>query len=163
MSNSATLDSLWDDPQIWRQYSQPGRADPLAGALWESQVVVQGMHCAACAFTIEDAVRSVPGVSSVSVNAATHRASVTWQEDRVKPSVWMQAIERAGYTPGDEIALALENGIFAFHVESEPELKRLSHVSGRLGVKAPIAIRINPDWITSWDFSARMADALSPA
>jgi diaminopimelate decarboxylase len=44
-----------------------------------------------------------------------------------------------------EIALALENGIFAFHVESEPELKRISHVAGRLGLKAPIAIRINPD------------------
>ena len=44
-----------------------------------------------------------------------------------------------------EIALALENGIFAFHVESEPELKRLSHVAGRLGLKAPVAIRVNPD------------------
>jgi diaminopimelate decarboxylase len=44
-----------------------------------------------------------------------------------------------------EIALALENGIFAFHVESEPELARISHVAGKLGVKAPIAIRINPD------------------
>lgn len=45
----------------------------------------------------------------------------------------------------DEIALALEHGIFAFHVESEPELARLDHVAGRLGVKAPVAIRINPD------------------
>ncbi len=44
-----------------------------------------------------------------------------------------------------EIRLALENRIFAFHVESEPELERINHVAGRLGVKAPIAIRINPD------------------
>ena len=44
-----------------------------------------------------------------------------------------------------EIALALENGVFAFHVESEPELKRISHVAGLLGLKAPIAIRVNPD------------------
>jgi diaminopimelate decarboxylase len=44
-----------------------------------------------------------------------------------------------------EIALALENGIYAFHVESEPELARINHVAGRLGVKAPIAIRVNPD------------------
>ena len=26
-----------------------------------------------------------------------------------------------------------------------------------------VAIRIDPDWVTSWDFSARMADALAPA
>jgi len=44
-----------------------------------------------------------------------------------------------------EIRLALEAGIFSFHVESEPELGRLNHVAGKLGVKAPIALRINPD------------------
>lgn len=45
----------------------------------------------------------------------------------------------------EEIALALENGILAFHVESEPEMARIHHVAGRRGVKAPVAIRINPD------------------
>lgn len=45
----------------------------------------------------------------------------------------------------DEIRLALENGIFALHVESEPELARINHVAGQLGVQAPIAFRINPD------------------
>ena len=44
-----------------------------------------------------------------------------------------------------EIRLALEAGIFSFHVESEPELARINHVAGKLGVKAPIAIRVNPD------------------
>lgn len=44
-----------------------------------------------------------------------------------------------------EIQLALEHGIFSFHVESEPELARINHVAGKLGLKAPIAIRINPD------------------
>lgn len=44
-----------------------------------------------------------------------------------------------------EIRLALENGIFSFHVESEPELARINHVAGKLGLKAPIAIRVNPD------------------
>ena len=44
-----------------------------------------------------------------------------------------------------EIRMALEAGIFAFHVESEPELGRINHVAGKVGVKAPIAIRVNPD------------------
>ena len=41
--------------------------------------------------------------------------------------------------------MALEAGIYSFHVESEPELARINHVAGKLGVKAPIAIRVNPD------------------
>jgi diaminopimelate decarboxylase len=45
----------------------------------------------------------------------------------------------------EELRLALEHGIFAFHVESEPELARINHVAGRLGVRAPVAFRINPD------------------
>jgi diaminopimelate decarboxylase len=44
-----------------------------------------------------------------------------------------------------EIRLALEAGIFSFHIESEPELVRINHVAGKVGVKAPIAIRVNPD------------------
>ncbi len=44
-----------------------------------------------------------------------------------------------------EIRLALQAGIFAFHVESEPELARLNHVAGTLGLKAPVAFRLNPD------------------
>ena len=44
-----------------------------------------------------------------------------------------------------EIKLALETGVFGFHVESEPELARINHVAGQLGRKAPIAIRVNPD------------------
>ncbi|HRG54815.1 MAG TPA: diaminopimelate decarboxylase, partial [Lacunisphaera sp.] len=44
-----------------------------------------------------------------------------------------------------EIKLALEAGVYGFHVESEPELARINHVAGQLGRKAAIAIRINPD------------------
>lgn len=97
MSNSATLDSLWDDPQVWLHYSQPSRPNAQGQAQWESQVVIEGMHCAACAFTIEDALKGVAGVHAVQVNASTRRASVTWSPEQVTPSVWKQAIERAGY------------------------------------------------------------------
>jgi Cu2+-exporting ATPase len=55
------------------------------------------MHCAACAFTVEEALMSVPGVQAVEVNAATHRAKVVWSEGQVKPSAWMAAIAKAGY------------------------------------------------------------------
>ncbi len=45
----------------------------------------------------------------------------------------------------EEIAFALENAVMVFHIESEPELARINHVAGRLGVTAGVAIRINPD------------------
>lgn len=45
----------------------------------------------------------------------------------------------------DEMALALDAGIAQFNVESVPEMIALSEVAASKKVKAPIAIRINPD------------------
>ncbi len=44
-----------------------------------------------------------------------------------------------------EIASALEHGIYCFNVESQPELDRISKVAQQLGKLAPISLRINPD------------------
>jgi diaminopimelate decarboxylase len=45
----------------------------------------------------------------------------------------------------DEIAFALGEGVRALNVESGSELARVSAVARRLGVPAPIALRVNPD------------------
>ncbi|BDG03937.1 diaminopimelate decarboxylase [Anaeromyxobacter oryzae] len=45
----------------------------------------------------------------------------------------------------DEIAFALESGVRVLNVESAPELARVSIVARRMGVRAPIALRVNPD------------------
>lgn len=45
----------------------------------------------------------------------------------------------------DEMRRALEVGIRCFNVESEPELERLDRLAGEMGVRAPVALRVNPD------------------
>jgi diaminopimelate decarboxylase len=45
----------------------------------------------------------------------------------------------------DEIAFALEAGVRALNVESAPELARVSIVARKMGTRAPIALRVNPD------------------
>jgi len=45
----------------------------------------------------------------------------------------------------DEIAYALEAGIYCFNVESEAELKRISAVAVERGQIAPVAVRVNPN------------------
>jgi diaminopimelate decarboxylase len=44
-----------------------------------------------------------------------------------------------------EIAQAIEAGILCLNLESEPELERVAAVATRLGRRAPIAFRVNPD------------------
>lgn len=45
----------------------------------------------------------------------------------------------------EEIRFALRSKILMFNVESEDELKEIDRVAGKMRVKAPIALRINPD------------------
>jgi diaminopimelate decarboxylase len=45
----------------------------------------------------------------------------------------------------EEMRMALEGGIRQFNVESEPELAVLSAVAAGMGLRAPVALRINPD------------------
>jgi diaminopimelate decarboxylase len=45
----------------------------------------------------------------------------------------------------EEMLLALREGIGQFNLESEPEAEMLSSVAMSLGVKAPVAFRVNPD------------------
>ncbi|WP_310611333.1 cation-translocating P-type ATPase [Limnohabitans sp.] len=98
MHSDSSMVELLDDRQEWLRFSQPHKTtNPSHGDDWDSHVVIQGMHCVACAFTVEEALMSVPGVQSAEVNAATHRAKVVWSAARVKPSQWMAAIAKAGY------------------------------------------------------------------
>lgn len=91
---SEALLRVLDDPQEWSSFSRNLAQQPDC---WESSVVFVGMHCAACALTIEDALRQVPGVLSAEVSAATHRGRIVWSDQTVKPSAWMHAASQAGY------------------------------------------------------------------
>ena len=91
---SATPLAMLDDPEEWSAFSRSLAGQP---SCWESSVVFEGMHCAACALTIEDALRRVPGVLSADISAASHRGRIVWSDTRISPSGWMQAAARAGY------------------------------------------------------------------
>ena len=45
----------------------------------------------------------------------------------------------------DEIAQALRVGVLCLNLESEAELDRVDQVARRVGVRAPVAFRVNPD------------------
>ena len=93
---------LLDDPAEWSSFGKPYRADGAPKKsedveVWDSQVALDGMYCATCALTIEDALRAVPGVQQVEVSAAARRARVVWASSQVLPSQWMAAIHSVGY------------------------------------------------------------------
>lgn len=94
--------AVLDDPHEWIAFSQVLDRDR---GTWESSVVIEGMHCAACSVTVEDALLQIPGVISAQVSAASHRAKVVWAESQVLPSAWLAAVAGVGYraVPANDI------------------------------------------------------------
>ncbi|HPP83048.1 MAG TPA: cation-translocating P-type ATPase [Rubrivivax sp.] len=92
---AATLDAL-DDPLEQGRFTrwiQGAHGERLA----ESSLQLAGMHCAACAGIIEQALAAVPGVCSARVSAAAQRASVCWDPARTRASALVAAVRALGY------------------------------------------------------------------
>ncbi|MEZ5607143.1 MAG: cation-translocating P-type ATPase [Burkholderiaceae bacterium] len=92
--------SLLDERDEWLAFSRHVAGSAPAGASagrWESSVALEGMHCAACAGTIERLIGAVPGVLGVQVSAAAQRARVLWDERATRPSRWLAALQGSGY------------------------------------------------------------------
>ena len=67
------------------------------------QIKINGMHCAACAQTIQRALAKTKGVISVRVNLATETAYVEYDNDRINEKNLKEVIKNAGYDVADEL------------------------------------------------------------
>ncbi|MEA4875621.1 heavy metal translocating P-type ATPase [Anaerorhabdus sp.] len=58
---------------------------------------IEGMTCASCAARIEKVVGKVEGVSSVTVNLATEKMNVEFDENKISSNDISNAVDKAGY------------------------------------------------------------------
>ena len=60
--------------------------------------VIDGMTCASCAVTIEEAVKKLDHVQSVVINLTTEKMTVEYDPDVVTESMIEKAVSDAGYS-----------------------------------------------------------------
>jgi Cu+-exporting ATPase len=67
------------------------------------------MHCASCVNHVDKALKNVEGVSDATVNLATEKASVTFEDGAVEAKALVGAVEQAGYeVPTETVTLSIE-------------------------------------------------------
>ncbi|MFN2520799.1 MAG: heavy metal translocating P-type ATPase [Candidatus Limnocylindria bacterium] len=83
------------------------------------ELTITGMTCASCVWSVESALRGIPGVEAADVNLASERASVRLDPARVAMPSLVRAVERAGYgalaVPEDELERAEADAREAAH------------------------------------------------
>jgi P-type Cu+ transporter len=66
---------------------------------------ISGMHCASCSMRNENALKKIPGVSKVTVNLVTNKATVEFDEHHVHEHILHETVKENGYgvvQEGDE-------------------------------------------------------------
>ena len=67
------------------------------GEAREINLLVEGIHCAACVWLIEQTLNRLPGVLSARVNLSAKRLLVSWDNNRIKLSQILQRLAQVGY------------------------------------------------------------------
>src|SRR5258706_384025 len=61
---------------------------------------IEGMSCASCAATVQEALGAAPGVSSAAVNYATAKAAVDYDDGQTNVAQLIKSVREAGYDCG---------------------------------------------------------------
>ncbi len=68
-----------------------------SGNISETQLLIEGITCAACGWLIEKHLKQLPGVLDTSLNLSNHRLSISWDADQVMLSDLLKTIRHIGY------------------------------------------------------------------
>jgi len=87
----------------WEAYERPAVMKQFvrerANGLKAADLLIQGVHCAACTWLIENTLSRRAGVESIEVNPVTTRAELTWDPAKISLAELLAEIHRIGYTP----------------------------------------------------------------
>ena len=95
----------------------------------KTEITITGMHCASCTTIITKALKKIPAVVDASVNFATARAQVMYDEQEATEKELIQAIQSKGYGAllgGKQDSFALQAKIQRREIR---RLKKLFYIS----------------------------------
>ena len=142
--------------------SSPLAPDP-GERLCDADFPVTGMTCAACSGRVARALKKLPGVADVSVNLATHRASLRYDPHRLDPSSILSTVTEAGYGARPE-SLSLEISPALGPGDDRRVISALSGVPGVVGVSlVPSLSRAEVSCLQGEGLEERLLEALSRA
>ena len=83
---------LYDHPEVQKSF-----VHDEGGSVRQASLILEGITCAACIWLNERHLRQLPGVRAASVNYASHRARVRWDDSVIKLSAILAEIRKLGY------------------------------------------------------------------
>jgi len=92
--------TILDTEDQWQAFSKPIANQDIQSSqqLVQSDLLLDGLRCAACSGIIEQGLKSTPGIVSARVSMSKKRAVVVWSPSATLPSKILTAIHDLGYS-----------------------------------------------------------------
>lgn len=107
----------------------------ISDAISETQLLIEGITCAACGWLIEKHLRQIPGVVETTLNLSNHRLSIRWDAEQIMLSDLLKTIRLIGYAAHpwqpDTVSLQMQS-------ENKRALRKLG-VAGLLWMQVMMA------------------------
>jgi Cu+-exporting ATPase len=123
---------------------------------------IEGMSCASCAATVQEALQGAAGVATAAVNYATARAAVDYDDAQTNVAQLVKTVREAGYNCGKATAVF---GVADLHYAPSvvPLEKELSRVPGVIRVVAnqateQVSVEYVPGTVTAAALERAVAD-----
>ncbi|MEE3744968.1 heavy metal translocating P-type ATPase [Campylobacter porcelli] len=108
--NSHNLGEFYDKLGNQKHFKAPNLAKIDSEAFYKNYVrnsdgfseiylIIDGIHCSACVWLNEKVLISSDGIIEVSLNSATHKAHIKWDDSIIKLDEILRKINSIGYTP----------------------------------------------------------------
>lgn len=95
--------ALYDHPEIQKSFVIEDTPH-----IKQASLILEGITCAACVWLNERHLQQLPGVKTVQVNYANHRARISWDEREIQLSRILKEIQLLGYNAHPYNALQQE-------------------------------------------------------
>jgi P-type Cu+ transporter len=118
---------------------------------------VKGMHCASCSAIIMKKVSTLPGVDAITVNVATEKATISFDERTITIDHMNNEIEKLGYSFVDEESKSKgeDHGMHTrLNIPKEDKVKELMVMKSKTQFVLPIALLVFG--LMMWDITAQL-------
>jgi P-type Cu+ transporter len=117
---------------------------------------IKGMHCASCAAIITNKVSKLDGINNVSVNFATEKATVSFDDDVVSIHQMNNEIEKLGYTFVDENISSTEDHSMHTGMNASKDEKEKELMAMKVKTQFVLPIALLVFILMMWDIVAKL-------
>ena len=133
-----------------------------ATTIKRTAIKIGGMHCAGCVNAIQGYVLDLPGIKKIEVNLANEKATLEYDQSKVRLDTIEKAIEEVGYKVVYE-KLGLNIGGISDSSDAERLEQKLSHLEGikSLSVNygnSQMSVEYNPALLSLTDIRKKIDD-----